>query len=495
MGAVYEAQDAMLNRRVAVKVMTASFAASAEYRERFFNEARAVASLAQANIVPLFDMGTEDDAPYLVMEFVDGQSLADILKTRGALSTKEVCTLGIQIGNALVTAHAKNIIHRDLKPANVLSGSSGEWKLADFGIARMEGSSLTEVGDYLGTPAYSAPEALEQSEFGPASDVYGLGATLFEALTGQKPFGSGTRLQMALRITQDDAPRASDLVPALPASLSDCLSRTMGKDPQTRTSLSQLIEELALVGSEFSEEHMSMPPARPDAAVLQPPPEFVQATQTPSRAKWFLVVAAAAAGLLALALTSNGEDESTTPSQTTSDTIAAAQSAVPKAVEPAEAEAEAEAEATGVATTKAAPAPARDDQNLEEPEDSLDAKLIRRLQKGSSSSTTRELTKLRTAHPSSAYLQGRKLFARNWWQDGFAAYRDAIRLNPAYQSHPPIVHDALRALSSKSQSWRARDFLIRDIGANARPFVQRYVDDTKNPALRKRAERILDELP
>ncbi|MEJ7602342.1 MAG: serine/threonine-protein kinase [Kofleriaceae bacterium] len=243
MGTVYRAKDDILGREVAIKTLHAHRSDS-QLRERFFHEARAVGLVTHPNIVGIYDMGTEDGAPYLVMELATGGSLKDHLG-RGRLSIEVVRGLGIQIAQALAAAHAQDILHRDIKPANILVTGDGTWKLADFGIARVPDSSLTMTGQFLGSPAYAAPESLTRGEFSAASDVYNLGATLYEALAGDTPYGHAD-LESLFRKVKQDPPELRHRV-ALPDALGAAIMATLARDPALRPSAAELARRLAEV--------------------------------------------------------------------------------------------------------------------------------------------------------------------------------------------------------------------------------------------------------
>jgi eukaryotic-like serine/threonine-protein kinase len=245
MGAVYRARDESLGRDVAVKTIHAVGLVGhhAEiFQARFANEARAVASLSHPNVVALFDVGVADGIPFLVMELSAGRSLAQRLQERGPLAPEEARALCAQIASALGAAHSRGIVHRDVKPANILEAEPGTWKLADFGVAHIPDSSLTLTGQFLGSPAYAAPEALEEGAFGPASDVYGLGATLYEALAGEPPFGEGGLLT-AGALAAGARPR--DLgarCPALAPEFASVVMSTLARDPAARPGAAALAD-------------------------------------------------------------------------------------------------------------------------------------------------------------------------------------------------------------------------------------------------------------
>lgn len=223
MGEVLLARDELLAREVAIKtvrVLGLDSNAGELFRARFLNEARAIAALSHPNVVRVFDLGFEGDTPYLVMEVVAGPSLSDRLERGACLSEGEARALAVQIGRALEAAHARGIVHRDVKPANVLEAEPGLWKLADFGVARVPDSSLTLAGQFLGSPAYAPPEALSAACFSPATDVYGLGATLFAGLAGEPPRRDPQRGGKAAPITEHCPDLAADLARAIEWALS-----------------------------------------------------------------------------------------------------------------------------------------------------------------------------------------------------------------------------------------------------------------------------------
>jgi len=251
MGTVFRATDDVLGREVAIKALHASD--DVGIRERFLREAKAIGAVRHPNILGIYDAGTEGDIPYLVMELATGGSLRDRIKA-GRLGVEEVRQVGIQIGRALAAAHAARILHRDIKPGNILTMGDGVWKLADFGIARLPDSKLTVTGQFLGSPSYAAPESLRAGEFSPASDVYGLGATLYEALTGDPPHGDHD-MQSIVRKLEQDAPPLSTRV-AVPGPFGDAIMAAVSRDPTKRPTAEQLAHLLSATD----------PAARPHAA-------------------------------------------------------------------------------------------------------------------------------------------------------------------------------------------------------------------------------------
>jgi eukaryotic-like serine/threonine-protein kinase len=285
MGAVFAARDEVLGRDVAIKTIHAPGG-----RERFRNEARAVAQLAHPNVVRMFDVGEHDDVPYLVMELARGGSLKARL-VAGPLTASEVRTLGIQVAHALAAAHERGVIHRDIKPANILATALDTWKLADFGIAHVPDHPLTSAGELLGSPAYAAPEWLHHAAApGPASDVYGLCCVLYEALVGRVLHGDGS---VATRLAHDvDHERLAGELAAL-APFGEAIARGLAREPSRRPSA---VELAALLASDRA-AHPVLPPAAADATVYVPDtPPRDRAAGDPQRR----VVAWAVIGLLAI---------------------------------------------------------------------------------------------------------------------------------------------------------------------------------------------------
>ena|SRR5688572_7349375 len=211
MGTVVLAHDLVLDRRVAVKVLADNLAAHDAFRQRFLREARLAARLCHPNIVQVFDAG-ENGRPYLVMEYVEGETVADRLARPTGFSHHELLTLAADLSAGLAHAHAMGIVHRDVKPHNVLLGPDGVAKLTDFGIARArEDHGLTEIGTVLGTPQFMAPEQAAGAPAGPPADVFGLGAVLRHVAGDSLPDGLQQLVDAALAPDPADRPSAAEL--------------------------------------------------------------------------------------------------------------------------------------------------------------------------------------------------------------------------------------------------------------------------------------------
>ena len=225
MGTLVRARDERLGRDVAIKrVKNVHGLTAAIFLARFEAEARALAALSHPGVVAVYDSGVDGDEPFLVMELLAGPSLKDDLRARGPKPAAEVAAIGIQLARALEAAHARGILHRYVKPANVVRAADGTWKLIDFGVAHLPDSAVTLTGQFLGTPSYAAPEALTLGRFSPASDVFGLAATLLEAATGARPRGDLTLADVIARSDEPVVPAAAltalgPLAPAITAGL------------------------------------------------------------------------------------------------------------------------------------------------------------------------------------------------------------------------------------------------------------------------------------
>jgi Tol biopolymer transport system component/predicted Ser/Thr protein kinase len=249
MGEVYKARDTRLERTVAVKVLPQHLSASPELRQRFEREAKTISQLSHPHICALYDVGNQDGVEYLVMEYLEGETLADRL-ARGPLPLEQTLRFGIEIADALDKAHRQGIVHRDLKPGNVMLTPSGV-KLLDFGLARLrpaqmrsplsrlsalatEGQPLTAEGTILGTLQYMAPEQLEGRETDARTDVFALGAMLFEMATGRKAFTGTSQASLIGAILRDDPGPIAAVMPLSPPALDRAVSTCLAKDPDDR---------------------------------------------------------------------------------------------------------------------------------------------------------------------------------------------------------------------------------------------------------------------
>lgn len=235
MAVVYRARDLALNRLVAVKVLREHLAEDPTLVERFQLEARAAASLDNRHVVQVFDVGTDLESHYIVMELVDGENLKDYLTRAGPLPVDEALGIVDQVAEALGEAHAQHIIHRDIKPQNILLAEDGSVKVTDFGIAQaISAGTLVNSGSMLGTAQYVSPEQARGRSVGPASDLYGLGVLLYELLAGHPPFSGESPIAVALRHVQETPPDIRGERPDVPPGVAALLARLLAKDADER---------------------------------------------------------------------------------------------------------------------------------------------------------------------------------------------------------------------------------------------------------------------
>src|SRR5919107_258884 len=223
--------DANLERRVAIKLLHREIAADSDQLERFRREARAVAQLSHPHIVGVIDAGEEDGRPYIVFEYVEGETLKDRIRRMGRLPIDEAIAYAIEIARALGAAHDRGIVHRDIKPQNVLVDEEGSAKVTDFGIARsLDEEGLTADGRVLGTTDYVSPEQALGHDVDGQSDIYSLGVVLFEMLTGDVPFGGENQIAVAMKHVREDLPDIQALRPEVSATTAAVLDRMTDKD-------------------------------------------------------------------------------------------------------------------------------------------------------------------------------------------------------------------------------------------------------------------------
>ncbi|MCK6077439.1 Stk1 family PASTA domain-containing Ser/Thr kinase [Paenibacillus silvae] len=235
MALVYKAQDLLLNRNVAIKVLRQQFVHDEEFIRRFRREAQSAASLSHPNVVSIYDVGQEDDVHYIVMEYVEGKNLNEIIKERAPLQVDEAVHIASQIADALDHAHHNQIIHRDIKPHNILIGRNGRVKVTDFGIARaVTSTTITQTGSVVGSVHYFSPEHAKGIVTGEKSDLYSLGIVLYQMLTGQLPFLGESPISVALKHLQEEFDEPRKFNPLIPQSVENVILKSMRKNPQER---------------------------------------------------------------------------------------------------------------------------------------------------------------------------------------------------------------------------------------------------------------------
>ena len=240
MADVFMARDLLLDRQVAIKILFPEFAVDPNFVERFRREAQAAANLSHPNLVNVYDWGRYEGTYFIAMEYVEGRTLGDILKTNGQLTPKQSAEIASEVAAALGFAHEAGLAHRDIKPANILIGSNGQVKVADFGIARAlnsaSDSNLTQVGSVMGTASYFSPEQAQGAQPEPRSDLYSLGVVMYEMVAGKPPFTGENAVAIAYKQVHDRPTPLNQLVPAVPRPLEAIIAKLLAKDPKLRYS-------------------------------------------------------------------------------------------------------------------------------------------------------------------------------------------------------------------------------------------------------------------
>jgi len=238
MADVFSARDLLLDRQVAVKVLFPEFATDANFVERFRREAQSAASLSHPNIVSVYDWGKHEGTYFIVMEEVQGRTLAEILSTNGQLTSKQAAEIASEVAAALGFAHDNHVAHRDIKPANILIGTNGQVKVADFGIARALNApteaNLTQVGSVMGTATYFSPEQAQGAQPDPRSDLYSLGIVMYEMVAGKPPFTGENPVSIAYKQVHDSPQPLVQIVADVPRSFEAIVAKLLAKDPQLR---------------------------------------------------------------------------------------------------------------------------------------------------------------------------------------------------------------------------------------------------------------------
>ena len=244
MSDVYKAKDLTLGRFVAIKVLKAEFSEDINFVTKFRSEAQAAAGLEHPNIVNIYDVGSENGLHYIVMEYVEGITLKTYIEKKGQLSFKEAVSIAIQVGRGIEAAHNKNIVHRDIKPQNIIISKDGKVKVTDFGIAKAA-TSNTITSNVMGSVHYTSPEQARGGYSDEKSDIYSLGITMFEMLTGRVPFNGETTVAIAIKHIQEEMPSPKEFVPEIPSSVASIVLKCCQKSPDRRyQNMAELIADL-----------------------------------------------------------------------------------------------------------------------------------------------------------------------------------------------------------------------------------------------------------
>lgn len=280
MADVYLAYDDILKREVAVKILRSSLTGDPIYITRFHREARAAAALCHRNIVEIYDVGEEDDLYYIVMEYVRGQTLKELINKRGALHYVEAVDIMKQVVSATALAHSMGIVHRDLKPQNILVTDSGIVKIADFGIASIQSlSQVTQTDTIMGSLHYLAPEIARGEKATPQSDIYALGVVFYELLRGDVPFNGESPVNIALKHMRDEIPSVRAYNPAIPQSVENIIIKATAKNTNNRYQCADdMLDDLDTCLERLDEEKLTFDQVNTDPTIIASDSQFFTKT-------------------------------------------------------------------------------------------------------------------------------------------------------------------------------------------------------------------------
>lgn len=280
MADVYLAYDDILKREVAVKILRSSLTGDPIYITRFHREARAAAALCHRNIVEIYDVGEEDDLYYIVMEYVRGQTLKELINKRGALHYVEAVDIMKQVASATALAHSMGIVHRDLKPQNILVTDSGIVKIADFGIASIQSlSQVTQTDTIMGSLHYLAPEIARGEKATPQSDIYALGVLFYELLRGDVPFNGESPVNIALKHMRDEIPSVRAYNPAIPQSVENIIIKATAKNTNNRYQCADdMLDDLDTCLERLAEEKLTFDQVNTGPTIIASDSQFFTKT-------------------------------------------------------------------------------------------------------------------------------------------------------------------------------------------------------------------------
>ncbi len=268
MGCVYKALDPMIGRTVAIKTLTAGLGDEelAEFKRRFFREARTAGRVSHPNVVTIYDVGEADGTPFIAMEYVEGRTLRAVLDAEGPLPAEHATRIAAQVAAGLAAAHKLLIVHRDVKPANIMIAPGAPVKLMDFGIAKLPDGTKTQTGLILGSPTYVAPEQVIGGAVDGRSDIFSLGVVLYEMLTGTVPFGGAAVGALLYKVLNEAHPPPSAHNTRVPAVFERILARALAKHPDDR------YPDAAELGRDLRDWRTLPRPTPEELAALREPP-------------------------------------------------------------------------------------------------------------------------------------------------------------------------------------------------------------------------------
>ena len=472
MGVVYRGERLQLGRPVAIKFLRAFAAADEQALKRFEIEARATSRLSHPNCVAILDFGVDDAVPYLVLEFVTGRPV------RGPVSAGRALHIVRQVLAGLAHAHGQGIIHRDIKPDNIVisevTGVGLQVRILDFGMAKLldaGGTSLTQ-GFAIGTPAYMSPEQTLSDPVDARSDLYSTGVLLFELLAGRKPFQADDLRELLGMHRMTPAPRLRSLMPSCSPELDEAVAKALAKSPADRWQTAAEMSR-ALDATPEAKANRVVPGAVPSKATVElTAGDLMTVAQKPPEKPRSLLPWLGLAGVAAVA-------------------IAAAVVLRPEAPP---VENEPPPPPTAFPEEPVGPPPEPLVASKDDPPEVTEA--VAQANSGDWRGAVKKLEQLRKRYRDNAaipYALGHLYMSKLWGQEAFAAYKEAVDKNPAYRTDPVLIRDAVRSLVSDSHAWRGAEFIRREIGQAAIPYLQE-VQDSKATRVRYHARRLLAEL-
>ena len=473
MGAVYRGVSLSVDRAVAIKLMHASLPGEMAARERFQREAKLLALVDHPHCVSVIDYGLFDGKPYLVMELVRGRSLHDVLVEQRQVEPARAIDIVRQVLSGLAYAHEQGIIHRDIKPANIMVTPKAPLgvhvRILDFGLARIRESSTSLTGGLaVGTPSYMAPEQCRGEPVDARSDIYACGIVLFEMLAGRKPFVSPDLLQIIKQQMHAPAPRLADVAPggeygALEAVVARALAKAPGDRYASAIAMSEALDAASRAAPEPTATFADV--VAHDESIVLPitvGSSVVEPTAPRSRLRYVALAAALAVAGGAYAI---WRVTAAAPVAT----VAPRDAPAAIAIEP--------------------PPPVLADA-AGDPSDAIRAEVDGLVASGRSEAAITLLQKARRDHPDRAvlpYLAGKLYFAKLWWADGVAAFRDAVRLDPSYRTDPDLIRIVVRGfVTTPEYDWRLGNFLS-ELGDAAQLALDDTAHNHPNPQVRARA--------